>query len=330
MAENTTEESITKSVENEMSEIPAATSADDTAVSPDKENHEQTDIDKPSTSKEASNVTIKKDKVEDTDTEDTDSPISEKQQNASKNGCNEDSKKETTPNKPVSAESETSDSEAQLQCSNSDEFQSSEAKPGDVKEDIVYGSTMQNSLNEILKIVHGDLAMEMLQTVSESETVKDSDEENNEKEQQTVKKKDDISEDDTTDIVKKDCTTPAAAKDTGDSKKSSEKTEEKSNFGIVHPPTAIGELIEEQLASNSALSVDRTDHIVEWVKNSVKINTDEESNIAEDCKTPDVYEVATKNETERRRKLSAVTPPFVSPRKSQKIVSNIIKKSIKW
>lgn len=320
MAENTiTEENTTKSMENEMSEIPAVTSADDTAVSPDKKNHEQTNIDKPSTSKETSNVTTEKEEVEDTDS-------SEKQQNAFKNDCG-DSKEETTL-KTVSAESEISNSE-KLECSNSDEFHSSEAKSEDVKEDTVIVSPMQNSLNEILKIVHGDLAMEMLQTVSESATVKDSEEENNEKEQQTVKKKDDISEDDmVADNVKKDCTISAAAKDKRDSRK--EETEEKSNFGIVHPPTAIGELIEEQLANNSALSVDRTDHIVEWVKNSVKINTDEESNIAEECKIPDVYQEDTRNETERRRKLNTVTPPFVSPRKSQKIVSNIIKKSIKW
>lgn len=163
--------------------------------------------------------------------------------------------------------------------------------------------------------------MDILQSAGESATGENSDKGNNEK-QQTVKKKHDVSIDDTSDISEK-CPT-AAAKDERDSRESSEKTEEKSNFGIVCSPTAIGELVEEQLANNSALSTDHTDHIVEWVKNSVKVNANEESNIIEECKSEN-----TMNETEKRKRLS-ITPPFVSPRKSQKLVSNIIKKSIKW
>jgi len=320
MAENTTEEN-TKSEENKMSE----NSADNRAVSSDKENHEQMDINKPSTSKEVLDVTLKKDKIEDL-------LGSEKQQDGSKTDCNGDLKEEINPDKTIdskttkteSIKAETLKTETlETKENNSDDFRSTETKFAE--EDTLYTTTIDSNLKEILKMVHGELvAMEMLQVAGV--IVKDSDEENNEKEQQMVKKEDEVSKDHMADSAKK-CTTSPAAKDKRDSRGSSDQTDEKSNFGIVHSPTAIGELIEEQLASNSALSTDRTDHIVEWVKNSV-VNTNEEDNIVEECKS-EIHEKNSTNEAENRKRLS-VTPPFISPRKSQKIVSNIIKKSIKW
>lgn len=336
MAENPTEENTTKSVENEMAESLSATSANDGAISSDKENNEQTDIDEPSTSKEAPDATTEKENIEDIELLD-----SEKQQDASKTDCNGDLKEETGLDK--TSESETNLPESK-EC-NSDELYSTEGKSGEDdkfftttvksspnemesgKDDKIYTTAIQSNLNEIMKVVHEDLAMEVLQTVGESATVKNSDKENDEEEQQTVKKKEDVSEDDTAGSAKK-CTNSPDAKSKRDSRGSSDKTEEKSNFGIVHSPTAIGELIEEQLASNSALSADRTDHIVEWVKNSV-VNVNEEDNIVEECKISEMYKGSTTHEAEKRKLLS-VTPPFISPRKSQKIVSNIIKKSIKW
>lgn len=311
MAENTAEESTTKSMENKMSSTLEISPADDRAVSFDtKENHEQTDLDNLSTSKEASEVTAEKEKIENTDL-----LSSEKQQDPSKTDCNGDLKDDANLEKTTS---ETDRSETKE--SSSDELRPSEARSSD--ENYIYTTAMQSNLNDILKIVPEDLAMEMLQNADESATEKDNDRENNE-EQQTVKKEDDVSADNTADSTKK-CTTSLAAKAKRDLRGSSEKTEEKSNFGIVCSPTAIGELIEEQLANDSALSTDRTDHIVEWVKNSVKIKANEESNIIEECKSE-----STMNEAEKRKRLS-ITPPFISLRKSQKLVSNIIKKSIKW
>lgn len=321
MAENNTEESTTKLVEDEMPSTSETSTEDRVASSDEKKNHEQTDIDKPSTSKEG--LDIEKEKIEDINL------LNPETQDASKTDCNGDLKEETNIDNTetsemiesgaaVSVEFETTESEKK---SSIDEL-NSEARSSD--EEYVYTSSVQSNLNEILKIVHGDLAMEMLQHDGESATVKEnSSKENNEEEQQTVKKKDDVSTDDTADSEKK-CSSSTTAKAKRDSRGSSEKSEEKSNFGIVRSPTAIGELIEEQLANNSTLSTDRTDHIVEWVKNSVKANADEESNIIEECKSEN-----TKKETEKRKNFNT-TPPFVSPRKSQKLVSNIIKKSIKW
>lgn len=307
MAENT-EETITKSMENKMSSALEISSADDRAVSFDKkENHEQ--VDKLPASEEASEAIAEEEQIENTDLL---SP--EKQQDSSKTDCNGDLKIETDLDKTVTAETDQSETKE----SNSDELRPSEARSND--ENYIYATTMQSNLNDILKIVPEDLAMEMLQNADESATAKDSDRENSE--EQTVKKEDDISTDDTADGTKK-CAASVAAKDKRDSRESLEKTEEKSNFGIVCSPTAIGELIEEQLANDSALSTDRTDHIVEWVKNSVKIKSNEESNIVEECKSENM------NKAQKQKRLS-VTPPFISLRKSQKLVSNIIKKSIKW
>lgn len=309
MAENTTEESTTKSMENKMSSALEISSADDRAVSFDKkENHEQTDSDKLSTSKEASEVTAEKEKIESTDL-----LSSEKQQDPSKTDCNGDLKDDTNLDKTGTSETDRSETKE----SSSDELRPSEARSGD--ENYIYTTAMQSNL-DILTIVPRDLAMEMLQDADESTIMKDGDRENND-EQQTVKKKDDVSADNTADSTKKGTASP---KDKRDSRGSLEKTEEKSNFGIVCSPTAIGELIEEQLANDSALSTDRTDHIVEWVKNSVKIKANEEINIIEECKSENMT-----NEAEKRKRLS-ITPPFISLRKSQKLVSNIIKKSIKW
>ncbi|XP_077263938.1 uncharacterized protein LOC143898379 isoform X2 [Temnothorax americanus] len=342
MAENT-EESITVSTENEMSSVPEVLLTDDGAVSPDKqENREQIDIDldKPSTSKEASAATADEEKIEGadllrsksqqdafktdaskTDTSKTDVPTADASEiDASKTDCNGDLTETTNLDGVESSEmieSETTEFESR---ENSDDI-SIETSNESVTEYHFCPTTKQNNLNDILKIVHGDLAMEMLQHADKSATVKDSDEDNNEEEQQTVKKKDDVSTDDAAGNAIK-CTTSVSVEDKRDSIESSEKTEEKLNLEIVRSPTAIGELIEEQLANNSTLSTDRTDHIVEWVKNSV-LKANEESNIIEESKVE-----KTTNEAEKR-KMCSVTPPFVSSRKSQKLVSNIIKKSIK-
>ncbi|XP_011059522.1 PREDICTED: uncharacterized protein LOC105149070 isoform X3 [Acromyrmex echinatior] len=316
MTENI-EENINKSVESNMSET---STADDRRVSFDKENHEQIKIDEPSTSKEALGI-AEKEKIEDADLH-----SSEQQQNTSKTDCNGDLKEKTnlkniksgTTESEINKPSETNKSETK--DSNSNEPSSEEAK----MDDTIYATTLQSSLNEIIQVVHGDLAMEILRC--SNNITENNDEENNEKDQQTVRKEDDVSKDDVADSAK-ECTIFPTAEDKNDSRGSSNKTEEKSNIGIVHSPTAFGELIEEQLASDSALSTDRADHIVEWVKNSV-VNANKEGTIVEKSKFK-IYEENTTNVAEKR-KMTSVSPPFISPKKTLKIVvNNIIKKSIK-
>ncbi|KYM79937.1 hypothetical protein ALC53_09642 [Atta colombica] len=306
-----------------MSEISIA---DDRIVSFDKENHEQINIDEPSTSKESSDITAEKEKIEDTDLHN-----SEQQQNTSKTDCNGDLKEKTNPKKIESGTIESGIIESEIKPSETNKSETkdssfNESSSAEAKiDDTIFATTLQSSLNEIIKVVHGDLAMEILRC--SNDITENNDEENNEKDQQTVRKEDDVSKDDTTDSAK-ECTVFPTAEDKNDSRESSNKTEEKSNIGIVHSPTAFGELIEEQLASDSALSTDRADHIVEWVKNSV-VNANKEGTIVEKSKFK-IYEENTTNEAEKR-KMTTVTPPFISPKKSLKIVvNNIIKKSIKW
>jgi hypothetical protein len=158
-------------------------------------------------------------------------------------------------------------------------------------------------------------------------TVIDDAEDGTEKEQ-TIMKETDL-ENDMTDSTK-ESTASATAKsmeDKRDSSESSEKTEEKSEVGIVGPPTAVSELInEEELGGDSALSADQKDHVAEWVENWV--NPEEEDNITKGYKR-EMYEGKNSaDERARRKKHNDV--PSISPRKSQKIICNIIKKSIKW
>lgn len=313
MAENATENTKLSVNKTDMSEASPTTSATNKAVSSDEEKDELTVIDKASTSKEAADNKNEK-IVEDTDLFD------KEEQSACKTDCNGDSKEETNPGNVSSEKIEAEVKE------NVKELPSTEAK-SDTQEVTKCLAEVDQRLDEILKVVHGDLQMEMLQRVST--TVKDSDEDGSGKEQQTVKKEETVPEDNAVDSSKK-CTTSATSKSTEDEKDSknfSTRAEEKSEIGIVGSPTTIGELInEEELGGDSALSVDQKDHIVEWVENSAKINADEGNNIAEECQS-EMYEKDTM-ETAKLQKLDDVH--IISPRKSQKIVSNIIKKSIKW
>ncbi|XP_018397960.1 PREDICTED: uncharacterized protein LOC108775977 isoform X2 [Cyphomyrmex costatus] len=316
MAENIIDENTNKLMENNMSEISIA---DDGIVPSDKGNHEQMIVDERSTPTEALDIDIEKEKIEDTDL-----CSSEQQPHTSKTDCNGDLMEETNPEKIESETKSETNKPSETNQSETKESSIDESSSAGAKvDDTLYATTLQSSLNEIIKVVHGDLAMEILRCANET-TEEDNDEENKEKDQPTVRKEDDVSKDDITDSVK-ECTS-LAAEDKNDSRGSLDKTEEKSDIGIVHSPTAFGELIEQQLASDSALSTDRADHIVEWVKNSVA-NVNKEDNIVEESKF-NIYEKITTNEAEKR-KMTSITPPFISPKKSLKIVSNIIKKSIK-
>lgn len=310
MAENTTEDTKLSVNKNDMSGTPPAISAINEAASSDGEKGE---LDKASTSKEDADVrneTV----VTDTDL------LDKEKQNTFKTDCNGDSKEET---KSGNVSSEKIEEVKE----NLEEFSSTEAR-SDNQEVKKCHSNVDKKLNEILKVVHGDLQMEMLQKITGIST-KDNDEEGNEKDQQMVKKDETAPEDNSVDSSKKytASATLKSTEDERDSRSFSMRAEEKSEIGIVGSPTTISDLInEEELGGDSALSVDQKDHIVEWVENSVKVNADEENNIAEECQ-PEMYEKDTM-ETMKRQKLNDIY--VISSKKSQKIVSNIIKKSIKW
>ncbi|XP_029660819.1 uncharacterized protein LOC115234164 isoform X1 [Formica exsecta] len=310
MAENTTEDTKLSVNKNDMSGTPPAISAINEAASSDGEKGE---LDKASTSKEDADVR--------NETVVTDADLLDKEkQNTFKTDCNGDSKEET---KSGNVSSEKIEEVKE----NLEEFSSTEAR-SDNQEVKKCHSNVDKKLNEILKVVHGDLQMEMLQKITGIST-KDNDEEGNEKDQQTVKKDETAPEDNSVDSSKKytASATLKSTEDERDSRSFSMRAEEKSEIGIVGSPTTISELInEEELGGDSALSVDQKDHIVEWVENSVKVNADEENNIAEECQ-PEMYEKDTM-ETMKRQKLNDIY--VISSKKSQKIVSNIIKKSIKW
>ncbi|XP_050462184.1 uncharacterized protein LOC126857103 isoform X2 [Cataglyphis hispanica] len=309
MAENTTEDTKLSVNKNDMSETPPATSANE-AVSSDGEKGE---LDKASTSKEDADV---KNETIATDTD----LLDKEKQNTFKTDCNGDSAKEETKSGNMSSEKIEEIKE------NLEEFSSTEARSDnqEVKKCLL---NVDKKLNEILKVVHGDLQMEMLQKVTgASTTAKDNDEESNEKDQQTVRKEEITPEDNAVDSSKKYTASLKSTESERDSRSFSMRAEEKSEIGIVGSPTTISELInEEELRGDSALSVDQKDHIVEWVENSVKVNADEENNIAEECQ-PEMYEKDTM-ETTKQQKLNDIY--VISSKKSQKIVSNIIKKSIK-
>lgn len=111
--------------------------------------------------------------------------------------------------------------------------------------------------------------------------------------------------------------------------------DEQLEVGIVGPPTAVSDLInEEELHGESALSAEEKiqDHVAEWVEKSVatevlitgETEEEEENEIASNCRR------RRRNLRDRRkRKKENEDLPAVSTRKSQKIVSNIIKRSIK-
>ncbi|KAK2586245.1 hypothetical protein KPH14_001502 [Odynerus spinipes] len=118
-------------------------------------------------------------------------------------------------------------------------------------------------------------------------------------------------------------------------KKVPAKVEDQLEVGIVGPPTAVSDLInEEELHGESALSTEEKvqDHVAEWVEKSIatealitgEIEEEEENEVPSNCRR------RRRNLRDRRnRKKENEDVPVVSTRKSQRIVSNIIKRSIK-
>lgn len=213
---------------------------------------------------------------------------------------------------------------------NSKQIENSSLKVKDIKNTI---SEEEETLNEILKVVHENLgSTEVRQFAAEPKHLKQENKSVNEetKEQTDIEsKKEDVVEttNDDTDVLI--INESVSSRRNSDTKQSMEI--EHMEVGIVGPPTTVSELInEEELRAESALSTDQKVevHVAEWVQNSAKAEElvgDEEETPINDAQ-PEKKNV--KEKRTRKKKSNEVLN--LPSRKSQRIVSNIIKKSIKW
>lgn len=213
---------------------------------------------------------------------------------------------------------------------NSKQIENSSLKVKDIKNTI---SEEEETLNEILKVVHENLgSTEVRQFAAEPKNLKQENKSvNEETKEQTDResKKEDVVEttNDDTDVLI--INESVSSRRNSDTKQSMEI--EHMEVGIVGPPTTVSELInEEELRAESALSTDQKVevHVAEWVQNSAKA----EELIGDEEETPiNDAQPEKKNVKEKRtRKKKSNDVLNLPSRKSQRIVSNIIKKSIKW
>lgn len=212
---------------------------------------------------------------------------------------------------------------------NSKQIENLSLKVKDIKNTI---SEEEETLNEILKVVHENLgSTEVRQFAAEAKNLKQENKNVNEetkKQTDRESKKEDVVEttNDDTDILI--INESVSSRRNSDTKQSIEI--EHMEVGIVGPPTTVSELInEEELRAESALSTDQKVevHVAEWVQNSAKAEElveDEEETLINDAQQEK------KNVKEKRtRKKKSNDVLNLPSRKSQRIVSNIIKKSIK-
>ncbi|XP_076232469.1 uncharacterized protein LOC143177984 isoform X1 [Calliopsis andreniformis] len=190
------------------------------------------------------------------------------------------------------------------------------------------------TLNKILKVVHEDLSFNNVhQSAKESNTAeKESD---NSIEEIKEKTDGESSEENVPKEVISDETNVPVEVETIKLRRDSETKQsveivEHMEIGIVGPPTTVSEIInEEELKAESALSTDQKvqDHVAEWVQNSAKAEDlareEEETPINDDQHEK---EILREKRTRKKKNNDALALPT---RKSQRIVSNIIKKSIK-
>lgn len=213
---------------------------------------------------------------------------------------------------------------------NSKQIENSSLKVKDNKNTI---SEEEETLNEILKVVHENLgSTEVRQFAAEPKNLKQENKSvNEETKEQTDResKKEDVIEttNDDTDVLI--INESVSSRRNSDTKQSMEI--EHMEVGIVGPPTTVSELInEEELRAESALSTDQKVevHVAEWVQNSAKA----EELIGDEEETPinDAQQEKKNVKEKRTRKKKSNDVLNLPSRKSQRIVSNIIKKSIKW
>ncbi|KAK9307784.1 hypothetical protein QLX08_002018 [Tetragonisca angustula] len=207
------------------------------------------------------------------------------------------------------------------------QLENSTVKINEIKNTI---SEEEETLNEILKVVHENLSStEVQQIATESKNLN---EENKSGNEETKEKTDKESEKDDGIETVNDDTDVLVINESVSSRRNSETKQsveivEHMEVGIVGPPTTVSELInEEELGTESTLSTDQKvqDHVAEWVHNSAKTK----ELVANEEETPQQEK---KNVREKRTRKKRSNDVLALPtRKSQRIVSNIIKKSIKW
>ncbi|XP_076303337.1 uncharacterized protein LOC143221747 isoform X1 [Lasioglossum baleicum] len=186
-------------------------------------------------------------------------------------------------------------------------------------------SEEEKTLNEISKAVHEGLnSKDGFRSIAKSKNLQEKDE--NVANDSKQKAKEESKTEDVKETHSEKVNVPVEA----EVKQNIEEVEH-AECGIVGPPTTVSELIhEEELRAESALSTDSKvqDHVAEWVQNSAK---GEEIIIEDDEETPvQQVEEEKKNIREKRTRKKKNNDILALPtRKSQRIVSNIIKKSIK-
>ncbi|KOX79982.1 hypothetical protein WN51_06394 [Melipona quadrifasciata] len=209
---------------------------------------------------------------------------------------------------------------------NSKQLENSTVKINEIKNTI---SEEEETLNEILKVVHENLSStEVQQIAAESKNLNQENKSGNE---ETKEKTDKESEKDDGIETVNDDTDVLVINESVSSRRNSETKQsveivEHMEVGIVGPPTTVSELInEEELGAESTLSTDQKvqDHVAEWVHNSTKTK----ELVANEEETPRQKKNVREKRTRKKRSNDVLALPT---RKSQRIVSNIIKKSIKW
>ncbi|XP_053986980.1 titin homolog isoform X1 [Hylaeus volcanicus] len=195
----------------------------------------------------------------------------------------------------------------------------------------------EQTLNELLKAVHDNQSsISVRESDTESKDLKkdgnSSDEETKENVDEKSKKESMVKE-----IVSIETNVPVEDEvkrmRCGSETMNSVEIIEHMEVGIVGPPTTVSELINEELRAESALSTDHKvqDHVAEWVQNSAKAEKLVAEEEDEEEETP-IHEVVNekKNMREKRTRKKKSNDILALPtRKSQRIVSNIIKRSIK-
>ncbi|XP_031850352.1 uncharacterized protein LOC116435183 isoform X1 [Nomia melanderi] len=186
-------------------------------------------------------------------------------------------------------------------------------------------SEEEKTLNEISKAVHESFnSSDVSCSIIKSKDVKEEDKSIVDESQQKTDKES-KSEDVEKEIVSEEINVPVETEI-----KQNVKDIEHAEVGIVGPPTTVSELIhEEELRAESALSTDSKvqDHVAEWVQNSSK---GEELTVEDEEETSVQHIQEEKKVREKRTRKKKNNDILALPtRKSQRIVSNIIKKSIK-
>lgn len=328
MAQNTVEDTKSAADKTEMSETSTRT-IDKEDSRDDKENGDETTnprfVKVESTSKKPKEESDKKEESDEKEKIDDNSTNIKKQPSIHETELGKKSEEEIDLEKDSSSEetvkTKTKENELEENCP---------AKTSNEKDERVnaFFSKEEERLSEILKVVHEDLDIKYFQKpASQSTSAKDSDKDTSDKGQDKIKEEIAAEEQDTTKSAIS--VTVQDAEEEKDSKESLEKSEETSEIGIVGPPTAVSELInEEELGGGD--TADEKDHIAEWVEKSAKEKVSTSRSAKDGDNVAEKRKQRTNGSEVGTTKWKNDDAAPISSRQSQKIVSNIIKRSIKW